>query len=417
MNTHLSDFGRKFSSPSGIYELVEDLGRALGGGEEMIMMGGGNPAHIPEVETLWRRRLEEILAEPGAMETMLGDYDTPRGKPEFLETMAAFFNREFGWNLDAENIAVTIGSQAANFLLFNMLAGRDEKSAKKILFPIVPEYIGYASQGITADMFTAWKPRIEFLGSHRFKYRIDFGGIGEDIAAICLSRPTNPTANLITDEEMQRLATMAAERGIYLIVDNAYGQPFPGVVFHDVKPFWNDNVIHTFSLSKLGLPATRTGIVVANREIIRRISAMNASLVLSTSSIGQAITQSLFASGEIVEMCGRVIRPFYETRSRQTQEWIAQYFDDALDYHVHVCEGAFFLWLWFRDLPISDRELYGRLKARKVLVVPGSYFFEGLNEPWRHKHECIRITYCAKPESVRRGMEILAGEVLRAYKS
>ncbi len=98
-----------------------------------------------------------------------------------------------------------------------------------------------------------------------------------------------------------------------------------------------------------------------------------------------------------------MIGPFYKERSLQTQKWIAEYFDDALDYHVHVCEGAFFLWIWFRDLPISDRELYERLKAKKVLVVPGCYFFEGLEEPWAHQHECIRITYCAKPESVKRG--------------
>lgn len=395
--------------------MMEDLGRALAGGEEMIMMGGGNPAHIPGVEALWRRRMDEIMAGPGAMEAMLGDYDTPRGKPEFLETMAAYFHRAFGWKLDAENIAVTIGSQAANFLLFNMLAGRDGSSAKRILFPLVPEYIGYASQGIGADLFTAWKPRIEHHGRHEFKYRIDFGRIGDDVAAICLSRPTNPTANVITDGEMQRLMAMAEERGIYLIVDNAYGQPFPNVIFKPVQPVWNERTIHTFSLSKLGLPATRTGIVVANKEIIRRLSIMNASLVLSTSSIGQTITRRLFANGEIDDMCRRVIRPFYEERSRQTQEWIAQYFDDALDYHVHVCEGAFFLWLWFRDLPISDRELYERLKARKVLVVPGSYCFAGLEEEWRHRQECIRITYCAKPESVKRGIEIIGEEIRRAY--
>jgi valine--pyruvate aminotransferase len=214
---------------------------------------------------------------------------------------------------------------------------------------------------------------------------------------------------------MQRLAAMAAKRGIYLIVDNAYGQPFPNVVFHDVAPVWNENIIHTFSLSKLGLPGTRTGIVVADREIIRRISAMNASLVLSTSSIGQTVTRSLFSSGEIVETCRNVIQPFYKARSLQTQEWIAEIFGDAFDWHVHVCEGAFFLWLWFRELPISDRELYNRLKAKKMLVVPGSYFFAGLDEPWRHRQECIRITYTANPESVRRGLEILAEEVRRAY--
>ena len=98
-----------------------------------------------------------------------------------------------------------------------------------------------------------------------------------------------------------------------------------------------------------------------------------------------------------MKLCREVIEPFYKQRSRQTQEWITQFFDDSLDYHGHVCEGAFFLWLWFRDLPDQrDRELYERLKARKVLVVPGSYCFAGLEEEWRHKRECIRITYCAE---------------------
>ena len=278
------------------------------------------------------------------MEAMLGDYDSPRGRPEFLETMAQFFHATFGWEIDAGNIAVTTGSQTANFLLFNMLAGPGAGAPGKILFPLVPEYIGYSDQGVAEGMFAAWKPRIEMLPGHRFKYRIDFGEVSDDIAAICLSRPTNPTANVITDEEVARLASLAAERGIYLIIDNAYGQPFPGVVFRDVQPVWNEHIIHTFSLSKLGLPATRTGIVVAAKDVIKRLSVMNAAVVLSTSSIGQTITRPLFASGEIASLCKRVIRPFYEARSLQTQEWIAESFDDTLDYHVHVCK-AIFLWL------------------------------------------------------------------------
>ncbi|HWB61398.1 MAG TPA: valine--pyruvate transaminase [Chthoniobacteraceae bacterium] len=417
MNTHLSDFGRKFSSVSGIYELMEDLGRALASGGDMVMMGGGNPAHIPGVEAVWRRRLEEILAQPGAMETMLGDYDTSRGRPEFLEALAAYFNRAFGWNIDADNIAVTIGSQAATFLLFNMLAGSDSGVRKKILFPLVPEYIGYASQGVSDGMFTAWKPRIEMLDGHRFKYHIDFREIGDDVAAICLSRPTNPTANVVADDEMQRLVALAGERGVHLIVDNAYGVPFPNAVFKPATPVLGEKIIHTFSLSKLGLPAARTGIVVADKEIIRRLSIMNASLVLSTSAIGQTIVGSLLAGDEIGKLCRDVIQPFYKARSVQTRQWIAECFDDSLDYHVHLCEGAFFLWVWFRGLPVTDREFYERLKARKVLVIPGGYFFEGLDEPWRHKQECIRLTYCANPDAVRRGVEIIADEARRAYVS
>lgn len=382
-----------------------------------MMLGGGNPAHIPGVEEVWRRRLGEILESPGTMESMLGDYDTPRGRIEFLETLARFFNTQFGWNLTAENIAVTTGSQTACFLLFNLLAGPAGDSRRKILFPLVPEYIGYADQGIAEEMFAAWKPEIEFLPGHRFKYHINFGEIPDDVAALCLSRPTNPTANVVTEEEMLRLSALAAARGIHLIVDNAYGQPFPGVIFRPESMIWNEHIIHTFSLSKLGLPATRTGIVVASPEIIRRISAMNAVLVLATSSIGQTIVRPLFESGEITRLCSEVIRPFYEARSLQAQQWIAEFFDDGLDYHVHVSEGAFFLWLWFRGLPISDRELYERLKARNVLVVPGSYFFPGFHEPWAHTRECIRMSYCTRPEALHRGIEIIAEEVRRAYRS
>lgn len=418
MDKNYSDFGRKFSSHSGIYELMEDLGRALASADPgLVMMGGGNPAHIPAVESVWRERMEQILAQPGALEQMLGDYDTPRGCPEFLETLADYFNRTLGWEITAENIAVTTGSQSASFLLFNLFAGPAVGSARTILFPIVPEYIGYADTGIASDMFSAWKPRIEMHPEHRFKYRIDFQKIGPEVGALCLSRPTNPSANLVTDEELEHLAALAQERGIPLIVDNAYGQPFPGVVFRPVKQVWNDAVIHCFSLSKLGLPATRTGIVVAAPEIIRRLSMMNASLVLSNCGVGQTIVQPLLETGRIDELCNQSIRPFYQERSRRALAAIGERFGEELDYHVHESEGAFFLWLWFRGLPITDRELYRRLKERSVLVVPGSYFFPGLREPWQHANECLRLSYCAKEEHLLRGIDILAEEVARAYKA
>jgi len=414
-----SDFGEKLSGHSGIYEVMEDTGQALSAGG-MIMMGGGNPAHIPAVEQVWRRRLEEILAEPGAMESMLGDYDTPRGRPGFLETLAVFLHERLGWPVGPENIAVTTGSQTANFLLFNLLAGPAGGGAehRRILFPLVPEYIGYADQGVAPDMFRAWRPEIELRGGDTFKYRLVFGEMTPDIAAICVSRPTNPSSNVITDAELTALSRLAGESGARLIIDHAYGQPFPGVIFTDVRPPpWEDHVIHTFSLSKLGLPTTRTGIVVAEAGIIDRIGRMNAQVVLATSTIGQTITGPLFASGELSRMCAEAVRPFYRQRSEAALEALRESFAGQGQYRVHECEGAFFLWIWLPGLPVTDRELYARLKRRGLLVVPGSYFFPGLQEPWEHASQCIRVTYSAEPEAVRRGMRILAEEVRELGKS
>ena len=412
MRQTYSDCGEKLSASSGIYELMEDLGRAAGRAGT-IMMAGGSPAHIPAMERVWRRRLEEILATPGAVEGMLGDYDTPRGRPSFLETMAAFLQQHWGWPVTAENIAVTTGSQTASFLLFNLLAGPAAGTERRILFPLVPEYIGYSGQGVAPGLFRAWRPEIELHGADRFKYRMRIGELSSEVAALCLSRPTNPSSNIVTDGELRTLSAMARERGIRLIIDHAYGDPFPGVIFGEAQPpAWEEHLIHTFSLSKLGLPATRTGIVVAEPEIIRRIACMNAQVVLATGSVGEAITEPLFASGEIARLCAEVVRPFYRERSRHALAALRESFSGYEHYRVHECEGAFFLWLWLPRLPVNDRELFERLKRRGLLVVPGSYFFPGLQEPWEHTEQCIRLTYSGEPAAVERGIAILAEEVM-----
>lgn len=384
----------------------------------MRMLGGGNPAHIPEMQALWRSRMTEIMADPGAFDRMLTNYDPPLGNARFLEALAGLLRREFSWKIGPENLAITAGGQTAFFFLFNLLAGLGaDGRVRKILFPLVPEYIGYANQGLAAGMMSSVEPRIEFLGKHRFKYHVDFDQleVGDDIAALCVSRPTNPSGNVLTNEEIHRLDQVAQAAGVPLIIDNAYGAPFPGIVFREIDPIWNENIILTLSLSKLGLPNTRTGIVVARPEVITALGSMNAVVGLANGSIGQALVLPLVESGEILRLSREVIGPYYERKSQLAQEWIAECFADDLDYHVHVSEGALFLWLWFRGMKISAEELYRRLKARGVLIVPGHFFGVGAPGDWHHGHECIRLSFAMDETDVREGIAILAEEVARGY--
>ena len=416
-----SHFGDVLTSGSGIETLMGDLGGALAGAHgAMRMLGGGNPAHIPEMQALWRSRMTEIMAEPGAFDRMLSNYDPPRGNARFLAALAALLQREFGWKIGPENLAITAGGQTAFFFLFNLLAGLGaDGRVRKILFPLVPEYIGYANQGLAAGMMQSVEPQIEFLGNHRFKYHVDFDRleVGDDIAAFCVSRPTNPSGNVLTNEEIDRLDQVAQSAGVPLIIDNAYGAPFPGIVFREIAPIWNENIILTLSLSKLGLPNTRTGIVVARPETIAAIGSMNAVVGLANCSIGQALVLPLVESGEILRLSREVVRPYYERKSKLAQEWIAESFDDDLDYHVHVSEGALFLWLWFRGMRITAEELYRRLKERGVLIVPGHFFGVGAPGDWHHGHECIRLSFAMDETAVREGIAILAEEVARGYQT
>jgi valine--pyruvate aminotransferase len=414
-----SEFGRALASGSGIEELMDDLGHALADAHgTMRMLGGGNPAHIPAVQEVWRHRMSDLLADGGAYDRMLANYDPPAGNTAFRDAVAGLLEREYGWPVTRENVVVTAGGQTAFFYLFNLLAGQFAEEKRTILLPLAPEYIGYANQGIAPGLFESAEPDIEFLPYHRFKYRIDFARLplSDRTGAICLSRPTNPSGNVLTDEEILRLDSVAREAGIPLIIDNAYGAPFPGIIFREVRPIWNENIILTLSLSKLGLPGTRTAVIVARPEIIRAVSSLNAVVGLANGNIGQTLVRPIVESGDILRLSREVIRPYYEAKSRQALGWIDEYFDDSLDYHVHVSEGALFLWLWFRGLPISAEELYVRLKERGVLIVPGHYFAVGMPADWRHAHECIRLSFAMEDQVVREGIEILARTVAEAYR-
>lgn len=412
-------FAERLTGGSGIETLMDDLGHALAeGGAGIRMLGGGNPALIPGVEAVWRRRMRELMEDGDRFERMMGVYDPPKGNTRFALALAAHLQREYGWNVGAEHIAITCGGQAAFFYLFNLLAGPfADGRRRRVLLPVVPEYIGYANQGLGPDFFAGAMPEIEHVGPHAFKYRVDFANlkIGDDIGALCVSRPTNPSGNVLTDHEIAHLDALAREAGVPLIIDNAYGEPFPGIVFAKIHPVWNENIILTLSLSKLGLPGTRTGIIVAHPDIIRAVTSMNAIVGLANGTIGQAIVTPLIESGEIRSLVAEHVRPFYARKAENAREWIAQYFDDSLDYHVHASEGALFLWLWFRGLPISAQALYERLKKRGVLVVPGHYFAIGSAEAERHASECIRLSFAMDDAVVEEGIRILADEVAKVY--
>lgn len=410
MNWTWSDYGERFQTPSGILELMRDLGEAMAAGDpSLCMLGGGNPAPIPGAEALFREQWQALSDSPFLLDALLGKYDTAQGSPRFLEALAGYLNERYDWGITPENIGITNGSQTACFHLFNLLG--DER--RRILLPLSPEYIGYADQGHRPGLFRAVHGRLEETGPHRFKYRLHDEAlkIGPDVAALAVSRPTNPTGNVLTDDEIQRLSALAEANGIPLIIDNAYGAPFPGILFREISPVWAPHIILSMSLSKLGLPGTRTGIIIADKPVIQLLCAVNAVAGLANGNIGQALMLPLLKGDRIDALCRDVIRPFYEERSRRAGELWEAALGETVPWMRHEAEGSMFHWMRFPGLPVSSRDLYERLKAKGVLVVPGHYFFYGLDRPAPEEHECLRIHTAMDPGQVERGIGILAETV------
>jgi valine--pyruvate aminotransferase len=412
-----SDFGARYSRRTAAAELMLDLADAMAAPAPVYMLGGGNPARIAEVEAVYRRRLTEIAADAAQFGRFAGQYSDPAGDPSFRDAVAGALAAEFGWRVERRNVALTVGSQLGFFFLFNWLSGpQADGSRRRLLLPLAPEYIGYADLGVADGMLCSRPALIEKAGDGFFKYRLDTRDLRlpEELAAICVSRPTNPSGNVLTTPELERLDAMARQRGVPLVIDAAYGLPFPGLQFEDGAAFWNDNVILCLSLSKLGLPGARTGIVVAHESVIEAITAFNATAALAPAGTAATIVEPLLRSGELARLCRDVVRPYYADRCRQAIGWLRAACA-GLPLAIHRPEGAFFLWLWFPGLPVTSGELYGRLKARGVYVLSGHHFFPGLEDEWAHRHECLRLNYSQAPDVVARGIEMLAEEVRRAY--
>ena len=432
-----SKFGEKFTKNSGILQLMDDLGNALNSEQPINMLGGGNPARIDKVnQTYWS--VFKTLAE-GDMGSMaienIGNYSTPQGDAKFIAALVDFFNRHYNWGLTTDNIALTNGSQNAFFYLFNLFGGRFDDTTqgsldKKILLPLAPEYVGYADAHVDGQHFIAVPPSIEFV-QHQgedgfFKYRVDFDTLENlaelhngEIGAICCSRPTNPTGNVLTDDEMARLEAIAKRFDIPLIIDNAYGMPFPNIIYSQATLNWNEQIILCFSLSKIGLPGVRTGIVVANPQVVKAISSLNAIVNLAPTRFGAAIATPLLQDDRLKDLSDNHIRPFYQGQAKLAVQLLKQELGDLPNdaMKIHKPEGAIFLWVWFEGLPITTVELYERLKAKGTLIIPSEHFFVGVDtENFKHAHECIRLSIAQDDDTLKKGITTIGKVVREVYK-
>ena len=416
MNQNYSKFGQKFTRYSGITRLMDDLGKANHSDDEnIIMLGGGNPALVPEAHAIFIDELTQLINNAG-VDQMLSHYDGPQGSEAFIDALVKMLNDHYGWNLDTDNIAITNGSQASFFSLFNLFAGEMPDGTKnKVLLPLAPEYIGYADQGLSEDMLVAVKPKIQELDHQQFKYQIDFEQLTqtlkqENIGVICVSRPTNPTGNVITDDELSQLDAIAQANNIPLIVDNAYGNPFPGAIYTEATLSWNENTILCLSLSKLGLPGVRTGIVVANHETIEAISRMSGILTLAPSSVGPNLLTRMVKDNELIPLANNIVKPYYQAKADIAVKLFNEIFGDT-SAKLHKLEGAFFMWIWFPDLKITSEALYQKLKDKSVYIIPGEAFFIGVDEEWQHQHQCIRINYAKDENTLRKGLNLIYNEI------
>jgi valine--pyruvate aminotransferase len=416
----LTQFGDRMSHLSGVRAIMKDIIETLRSnvGKEFINLSAGNPVIQPEVEQLWRDCTLELLASPEYGEVVCR-YGASQGYEPLIEAVIADFNQRYGLKLTERNVLITPGSQALYFLAANALGGyTQDGKLKQIILPLSPDYTGYGGVALIPESLKAYQPAIEFSPTpHRFKYRPDFNqlDINEQTGFVLFSRPCNPTGNVLTAAEVEKIADLAAAHAVPVLIDSAYAPPYPCLNFTEMSPIFGSNIVHCLSLSKAGLPGERVGIVLGDQQVIDVLEPFQTNLCLHSSRYGQAIAARAIRSGALAEISTRVIRPYYQAKFAVLEAALDQSMPQALPWFLHLGEGAIFAWLWLQDLPISDRDFYQLLKQVGVLVVPGNPFFPGLQADWAHTHQCFRISLTATDEELVKAMQRLADVVQQVY--
>ncbi|MGK7916611.1 MAG: valine--pyruvate transaminase [Prochloraceae cyanobacterium] len=422
MEPALSQFGDRMSQLTGVRAIMKDIVATLeaGAGQELINLSAGNPVILPEVEQLWRDCTADLLASSEYGEVVCR-YGSSQGYAPLIEAIVTDFNRRYGLSLSDRHVLITPGSQALYFYAANVFGGYTSAGQlKQIVLPLCPEYTGYGGISLVPEAVVAYKPQLEIdARARRFKYLPDFSQlkITADTGCVIFSRPCNPTGNVLRDEEVEKITALAAAYEVPVLIDSAYAPPFPSLNYVPMKPIFGKNIIHCMSLSKAGLPGERIGIAIGDPKLIQVLDSFQNNACIHSSRYGQAIAAKAIGSGALAEIANSSIRPHYQRKFEIIETTLDREIPQEIPWFLHRVEGAIFSWLWLQDLPITDWELYQKLKQVGVMVVPGSTFFPGLRENWQHKQQCIRISLTASNEEIEIGMRRLAELVQQVYKN
>ena len=422
MNPALSQFGSQMSQLTGVRAIMKDIIKTLSSnaGQDFINLSAGNPVILSEVEQLWRDCTQELLNSNEYGEVVCR-YGSSQGYAPLIEAIVNDFNSRYNLDLGSENILITPGSQALYLYGANAFGGYNtEGKLKQVVLPLSPDYTGYGGVSLTPEALVAYKPTLDIAeDKHRFKYRPDFSQleISDRTGCVIFSRPCNPTGNVLSDEEVSKIAALAKIHHVPVLIDSAYAPPFPALNFTAMTPQFGNNILHCMSLSKAGLPGERIGIAIGDPQWIQVLESFQTNACIHSSRYGQAIAAKAIASGRLADLALNVIRPHYQRKLQILESTLDESMPADLPWFLHQGEGAIFAWLWLRDLPMTDWEFYQELKQVGVIVVPGNSFFPGLKEDWQHKHQCLRISLTATETEIATAMQRLATAATKVYQN
>jgi len=338
-------------------------------------LGLGEPDKPPP------RALVELLKDSTKLKPT---YTPSGGLKEAREAVAEWLSKRYGADVGPEEVMITPSGKAALFLALSYASTR-YSSAK--LFD--PTYYSYE------PVLKAWGVSVEKVGMIKGELSYEFPEIEVGREVVVVNTPANPTGAVL-GERLLDLVGMAAERGGLVVSDEPYdvfvyeGKHY-SVLQHEK---WREAAIYVYSFSKiLSVPGWRLGALVAEKEVIKKLSAAASNVYGCPCKWEQvALARYLREHPEDLE---RHVSDMVSEYSRR-RDMVVRELEGVASF-VGVGRGSFYA---FPEFEADGEELALELAKRGVIVIPGSVFSPGARRN-------LRISYSAPLEELRLGLGIL----------
>ena len=218
----------------------------------------------------------------------------------------------------------------------------------------------------------------------------------------------NPTGRTMTEERRKQLAELAEKYDVYVLEDNPYGEiRFAGQHVPAVKSFdKSGHVLYMSTFSKTLAPGFRLGWLVADKNVVNKLTVLKQSADLHTDNLAQFAVAQFFADND-VDAHVKEISALYGKRKDLMLEGIKKYFPEGVKYTDP--EGGMFLWV--EVLGVDDTvELFKECLEHDVAFVPGDPFFAGEVQPG-----AFRLNYSnMKEDQIEVGLKRLGAALTAA---
>lgn len=197
------------------------------------------------------------------------------------------------YNLEADNVIVTVGACMAVFAIYSTLLKPNDHVV--VMFPNYPADVDITySLGCKTDLY-------KITAENDYKINIDelAAMIKEDTKLVTITYPHNPTGAMISEEDLRKVISLCEEKGVYLLVDETYGDLVPGERIARAASI-SPMAISIESLSKaIGIPGIRTGwIVTQDKELLGRIIAAKEQICICGSVVDEECAYQVLSRKE-----------------------------------------------------------------------------------------------------------------------